>query len=268
MDALLLEYYQFKDLFEKLPNLINEKFEYDDSLLLTLLSFKTSPLFYSKNDKYDLYNKFNSNKFNDFIIECAISLSINNDYEKLLFLYGMIISDTTINYLRQYLEQIVPEYPINEAINMIDSIIADKNEINIKDSLLDKYPEAFNYYTYMDKLVHRPLVRIFSFFGSTNYFKRAYKKMKKFYKSKTKKKIFKIEKNETKYSDTYSTKIFNKDKNEFKLDDKIYKFEFNDLMDFINDKIYKKINALNAYLFDNYKDNFIKEFNILDDKKI
>ena len=44
MDALLLEYYQFKDLFEKLPNLINEKFEYDDSLLLTLLSFKTSPL--------------------------------------------------------------------------------------------------------------------------------------------------------------------------------------------------------------------------------
>ena len=268
MDGIIIKYYQFNNLINRLPSVIKDKFNYDDSLLLSLLSFKSSARFYSKRDKHQIYNRIDSELYKDFILDSAINLSINNDYEKLLFLYGLIISDTTSYYLKIYLEQISDEYSFNESLNMVDKIYADKNNLNINESILKQFPTAFIYHKYMDELIHTSFIRNFGFFSTDNYFKIAYKKMRKFYKKNTKNKIGNLDKNETIYPETYSTKIFNKDRNEFVIDNKKYKYELNEFINFIDDIIYKKIDALNNYLFFNQEKDFIKEFNIPKDKKI
>ena len=265
MDGIIIKYFQFKNVLDKLPIEIKEKISYDDSSLFSLISFKSSTRFYSKKDKYDLYNKMNNESFNKLIVDLTLKLFSDNNFNELLFLYGLIISETVDNYLNQYLSQISKDYTINESINMADKIIADKYEFNIN-NLISNYPNSFVYYPYMDKFIHILLVKYYNFFGSTNYFKRAYKKMKKFYKNKTKPKIYNLDIIETRYDDKYSTIIFNKDKNEFIIDDKKYNYEFNDFINFISNRINDKINAVNAYLFDNQSDLFRDEFNI--DKNI
>ena len=267
MDAIIIKYYGFQYVLNKLPNEIKEKLSYDDSLLFSLISFKSSPRFYSKKDKYDIFNKINNESFKNIIIDSTISLFTDNDFNKLLFLYGLVISDEIDNYLNQYLNQISKDYSLNESINMADKIIADKYEFNT-DDLIKNYPDSFIYYDYMDELIHLLFIKYYNFFGSTNYFKIAYRKMKKFYKNKTKPKIFNLEINESRYFDKYSTVIFNKNREEYIINNKNYHYDFNDFIDFIYSKIYDKINAINAFLFDNINDLFIKEYNIDPDIKI
>lgn len=267
MNALILKYFCFKKLIDKEPELIKEKLEYDDSLLFSLLSFKQSAMFYSKKDKYDIYNKLNNESFIDLIIESAINLSKENDYNQLLFLYSFVIDYYVDYYITPYLSIFAKDYSLCEACNMLDSIVANQNEFNISIPLSKQFKDAFKYYDYMDDLIHLIMIKLYNFFGSTNYFKIAYKKTKKFYKN-YKAKINGINKKELKYPETYSTSILNKNKDEYEIYDKVLKYDLNEYINYINNIINRKIKSLNAYLFDNFKDDFIKEFNIPVDKKI
>ena len=130
MNALILKYFCFKKLIDKEPELIKEKLEYDDSLLFSLLSFKQSAMFYSKKDKYEIYNKLNNESFIDLIIESAINLSKENDYNKLLFLYSFVIDYYVDYYITPYLSIFAKDYSLCEATNMLDSIVANQNEFN------------------------------------------------------------------------------------------------------------------------------------------
>ena len=261
MDALILKYYIFKKLIEKLPNVIKANLQYTDNELVNYVSFNTSPLFINK-DKYELYDNFKSDKYKDFIIEVIINLSIKNDYQKLLFTYGLLISNYVDIYFNEYLRNIDSETSINILFNMLDLYVSEINEIDLNDKIFNE----FTYYDYMDELIHSPLIRIYNFLCSKAYFNIAYKKMNKFYNKN--KKIRNYKKEECIYPTTINTLLLNKDKKKMTVLGKNINYDLNDFINYVTNKLLNDIKAINEYLFEKQNDHFREIFNIDKDKKI
>ena len=190
MDKIILNYYFFKKVIDKLDDNIKSNLRYDEDLLLNLSNFKSSPLFFDiyklKNDrKYNMYENFHSELFDEFLIECAINLEKENSYKKLLLFYGMLTHHVLESQIDPYLNALKSDdYDIRYAENMIDYYYSKKLELDIiKKPLNDKLPQAFLYLDYMDELIHNPMIKVFKLMSSKNYFKKCYKKLRRFYSS-------------------------------------------------------------------------------------
>ena len=261
MDGLALKYFIFKKLIDKLPIVIKDNLHYQDSDLINYISFDSSSLFVNK-DKYQIYDNFRSPKYNDFIVEVIINLSIKNDYEKLLFVYGILVSDYTNKYFNEYLSNFNNEESKYRLLNMIDLYISKTYEIDLNDELFKNY----TYYNYMDELIHSPMIRIYNFLCSNEYFKNAYKKMNSFYQKN--KKIKSLNKEDYIFPDEVLTSILNNERNKIKILNKEINYDIDQYIDYVTNKIFDDIKGINEYLFEKNDTRFREIFKINKDKKI
>lgn len=236
-----LNYYLYKRILNNLDEYIKNKIEDNDINILNFITFKYIPNYYSKKDKYNLKEGFSSEKFNDFIVECAINLDKENDFYNLLFLYSLIISDTSFKLLNQN--------NINK--DDIDYYISKKYDIKFDiDFYKNNNKKLYKYNEKMHELVSNPLVRIFDLFNSYYYFVNGYKK----YKKKFKKEI-----------DNYVEKEISFDQSNF-INKKINNID--EFIEYIIIKINDKIISINEYLFEQNDKKFREEFNINKEKKV
>lgn len=270
MNAPYLHYSFFKKVTEGIPNYIKKEIEYDDDLIFNLSGFNDIGYYYSLKSFKDKYNFSDSlkEKFDEFIVECIIKLSKENDYESLYFLYAMISNNVIDKYLNQYVDSVKGNKLRKEKLyKMIDFSIASKDNFDIKNNnLYKRFKKSFNYYKYMDNLIHEPCIGTLKFLASTEYFKRCYKKKKKFYKSFTNYNI--------RYPyHKFISLLFRTKKN---INDFIMKDNRNIDLILISDKTINKaldevleyIEAINEYLFDLKESNLRKLFNIKKEKKL
>lgn len=270
MNAPYLHYIFLKKVTLKLDPMILNELEYDDNLIFNLSNFKNIGNFYSLKSFKDKYN-FTSNlndKFNEFIVECLLNIEKHNDYNQLYFVYALISSYTLEKYINEYIESLNNDKLNDEEINkMIDFSIASENNIDIsKNNLYKIFKNSFNYYDYMDNLIHNPCIRLFKFLASTNYFKKCYKNKKKYYK--------KFMNYNLRYPIHKFISLIFKSKKRVK--DMIYKDNrLNDLkliddntLDLALNDVLNQIKAINEYLFDDKESDLRKIYNIENDKKI
>ena len=82
-------------------------------------------------------------------------------------------SDPDAAKARYYLgkaKKFIHEAPLTQ---VIDFSIASKDNIDIsKNNLYKIFKNTFEYYDYMDELIHNPCIKLFRLMASTNYFKR------------------------------------------------------------------------------------------------
>ncbi len=270
MKAPYLHYAFFKKVTLDLNPMIKNEIIYDDNLIFNLSNFINIGDYYSLKsfkDKYDFNNKLNE-KFNEFIVECLILLNKHNEYDKLYFLYSLVSSYTLDKYINEYIESLNNDVLSKEEIyKMIDFSIASKDNIDIsKNNLYKIFKNSFEYYNYMDDLIHNPCIRVLKFMASKAYFIRCYKKKKKYYKSFMK------------YNIKYPLHLLLSKitKSKIKTKDLIYK-DIRDIdLPLISDELLEKayidtkmqINAINEYLFDDKDSNVRRLYNIDKDKKI
>ncbi len=236
-----LNYYLFNQIVDNLDGYIKSKFEYENTDILSYIYFKNVPSCYSKKDKYKLVENFNTDKFKDFIIECAINLSKENDFDNLLFLYGLIISYSS--------SKLLSKYEIDK--NLIDNYISKKYEILFDINYFkDNSKKIFNYTEKMDDMVHNPLIRIFDLFLSNNYFSRGYKKCKKYFKKESK---------NINTIDEINIEIPSINK---------YIKNIDDFIDYIYNEIKEIIDSVNTYLIERNDKQIRVIFNIDKEKKL
>ncbi len=270
MKAPYLHYTFFKKVTLNIESMIKKEIEYDDNLIFNLANFNNIGYFYSLKsfkDKYQFTDKLNE-KFDEFIVECLLNIEKHNNYNQLFFLYSLVASNTLEKYLNKYLESIENDKLNDEEIyKMIDFSISSKDNIDIsKNNLYKIFKNSFEYYDYMDELIHNPCIKLFRFMASTNYFKRCYKNKKKYYKSFMKtnlrypihllvSKMFRSKKRtkDMLYNDPRDTDIP-------LITDGMLDIAYKDVM--------KKIEAINAYLFDDKESDLRKEFNIDNEQKL
>ena len=285
----MIHYFFFKDVISKLDSNIQNSLDYDDNLIFNFANFNTTPSFYKlfnlfKNDKYKIQNYFDSNEFNSFIVDSIINLQKDNDYKKLLFLYGMVSHRILNNYLYPYVHALKSnEYSFNIALNMLDFYYSKYNGFDVKkESIYKKFPDSFIYYDYMDELIRNPLIKNFKLMSSKEYFIRCYKKKKKFYKkyAKVRYKIIYlsiisifyhkhgITPKEFPYKDRIDTKLLNKKKDYFKIGEKDYNDTFEEIIQKALKETTSTIQAINSYLFSNNDTKIRKIFNIPETKKL
>lgn len=289
MYGAMIHYYFFKDVIENLDNSVKTKLEYDDNLIFNFANFNSSPSFYKlfnfiKNDKYSVQDYFDKEDCNSIIVESAINLEKNNDYKKLLFLYGMIAHKTLNNYLYPYINSLKSNtYSFNTGLNMIDFYYSKRNGMDVtKESIYKKFKDSFVYYDYMDELIRYPMVKICKLMASETYFTKCYKRKKKFYKkfAKVKYKIVWLKfislffhKNgiapkEFPYRKNVDTNLLNMKKIEFQLGENIYNDNIDELINKALKDTLNRIKAVNDYLFSHVDKNFRKIYNISLEKKL
>ena len=286
MHGVMLNYYLYSNIINELPNQLDDKKGISKDLLFNFANFNTTPWFYHgfhKKDKYDLYNKLNSDKFNDFYVDTLIELKKDLSYEKVLFIYGIYINHYFMNKIYAYINALKHKNTnIYEALNMLDYYISNKYyNIDLKKTNLRMYFEdGFNYYPYMDKLIHNPLLKEFDIFLSKNYLIKCYKKKRNFYDFCTKSHfgfkrlffkiggVFRHNKN-TKYyfyQNKIDTYLLNIVKKEYIIDDNKYKYTFEEYLNYIKKEILKNLSDINDYIFNDKDKKLRKLFDIKNER--
>lgn len=294
MKGSFINYYFMKDCIKEIPNAVKDVFPKENSIYFNMANFSTVSIYsfiYNpfKKDKYELDLKLRSSYLN-FIVECAIllksSMEENDSYfiESLLFLYGLITTNTLSDYLYPYLKGIKKDaLNLDSALNILDTYMAKKNKIDLtKESLYSLFPNAYTYYDSIEQLIRNPMVKCYRFMGTNTYYKKSYKRFNKFAKhSKDQSRLwdyklfdnlFRRKKNKKIYL------IYTKDEDSTLLNLKkeayivngIEKHEsFEQLLKLAKDKAIKRIEALNNYLFiPKGEQEFREEFHIDKLKKL
>lgn len=270
MNAPYFHYSFFKKVTEGIPYYIKKEIEYDDDLIFNLSGFNDIGNYYSLKsfkDKYNFTNLLNE-KFDEFIVECLIKLSKENNYQTLYFVYALISNHILDKYLNEYVDSVKGNNLRKEKLlKMIDFSIASKENTDIKNNnLYKKFKNSFTYHKYMDNLIHEPCIATFKFLASTEYFKKCYKKKKKYFKTFTK----------FNYKYPYHKFISILFRSKKNIKDFIMKDKRNIDLILISDKTINKayyevldsINIINQYLFDFKESDLRKLFNIPKEKKI
>ncbi len=267
MNRIIIKYYFFKDLLTKLNNNLIIKFNYNNDDLFNYSSFIDLPSyynFYKKSKPFFNKNVFNNDNdiFLSFIRELVLNIDRKNDFDNLLFIYGLLSSFILDKNLDKYYESNEIEDK-NIIDNMLDYHLMKTNDnIDLSSNYLFKLFKNINYTNKMKQLVHYPFVKIYNQFGEVQFINNCYKKRKSFYKHYAIKNIF-------------SPKFIFKNK-KYKLKYRYIKYEsideklLSDLDYIINKSIYEVneyIDTINLYLFENKDKDFRKLFKINDDYK-
>ena len=154
---------------------------------------------------------------------------------------------------------------------MLDFYYYSIDNINTKMNLYNQFKDSFNYYDYMDELIHNPIIKSISFLASKNYFNRCYKNKIKFYKRfklnhrryilhKIISKIFKSKYNIKDFinKNKIDTKLLNLANNEIDINDKKINKSLDDVIAIARDELNNYIDAINDYLFNDRDKNINK----------
>ena len=286
MNGFMIRYYFLKKIINKLPEVIKKELEYTDDTLFDLATFLSTPYFYKllskfRKDKYKIYQRFDIDNLEKLLLESIILLSKVHDYKKLLLVYSMEAYISFDKYIIPYINTFKDEKTsLTEALLDLDYYYTLKyDNIDLsKTRISDIFKTKFIYQKYMDDLIHKPFVKVYSFFLSEEYMKKSYKNKNKFLRHHTKKKkgikllltklndkLFynklPITLHELSYNDFVDTKILNLEKNTYSFDGKDIKLDFDEFIEKIINITYERIYAINEYLFYKKSDKLLKLYN-------
>ena len=274
----ILKYHIFKNVLNNVNIDFNSNVEITDDLLFNLANFNTVSNYYTilKNNKYDINSKFN-NGFNDFFIDCLINTNKEYDYNKLIFIYALYSSNEIDNYINQYIDNLNINIDKNIIYNMIDKYISTKIDINLNNKLINIFKDGFNYYDYIDDVIHNPLIKHYYIMSSYNLYKLFYKYKYKFYKHYTSNNLYILihkirhlnnKSKYFKYKYEITDDILNISNNEYNINDKKCNYNLDKLIEYIINKLVTNIEIFNKYFIENDDKELRKLFKINKDKKI
>lgn len=282
----LTHYYFLKKINEKLNSLVINNIEITDDLTFNAANFNNTTYFYKLisfgRDKYNIAEKYEEG-FNSFIADCLLNINKNNDFNALYFIYGMVSTHILDSYLKQLTDAFKNE-KLNylTASNMGDYYIGKINDIDLcKTTIYKEFKNSFEYPDYLDDLIHSACIRNFKLMASNNYFKKAYKRKKAFYKRYTKASILtpflwlgyiikfkKIKFSQFRHRENINFDILNTKKLQYKLNGTTVNYTFNEVINAAYDEALNVISKIDDYVFNN-KDKGIREyFNIPKDKEM
>lgn len=293
MSLNMLHYYFLKKIINNIPKNIIINFSYTNDMLFDLSTFNDLGLYYKilnpiKKDKYKINEKLQSEKFNDFILECISICKKNNNYNQLLAIYAMIAHNILTEHVNTFLSvRLSRRLKYDKACNIIDCYYSKINDnINLyKMDLTDFFLNGFRYYDFLDELIHNPLIKHFSFFCSKEYYtkaaKRKYFVFRHLKRSRTKIKlifyklydIFLNHRGKPKaslylYPKKLNTSLFNITKKPYLINDETFNYSLDEVINIALAEAIEYINALNNYLFNDNEKQLKKLFKLNKDEKL
>ncbi len=287
----MLYYYNLKKIIDKMPSNVTKSMDLSDDAIFNAATFTDLGRFYTQNlikkDKYKINEKIESEKFLDFLFECTQTFKKDVSPEQLLYIYGFISHYFVSNQIQAFLSSKVNrKTSFDYLTNMLDYYFTKVNDSFdlSKDTLYHKFPNGFNYTDEMDELIHNPLIKVFSFFGSKEYFTKAMLHKKRYYRSFAKKSIFKYipfkiydlifnhrGKPKAKfyhYQNKVDTKILNLQNKPYLVGDQTFNYNIKEVLDIALKEALDMIKIINSFFFNNDDKEYRKLFKIDKDQKI
>ncbi len=291
MMITMLYYYNLKKIIDKMPSHVTKSMDLSDDSFFNAATFSDLGRFYTQNlikkDKYSIHKKIEGDHFKEFLFECTQTFKKDINPEQLLFIYGFINHYFLNNQIQAFLSSKVnKKVSFDYLTNMLDYYFTKVNDSYdlSKNTLYQKFPNGFQYTESMDDLVRNPLIKVFSFFGSKEYFTKAMIHKKRYYRSFAKRSIlkyipFKIYdiifnhrgKPKAKfyhYSNKVDTKILNLQNKPYLVGDETFTYNIKEVLDLALKEALDMIKIINSFLFNNDEKEYRKLFNIEKDQKI
>lgn len=287
----MLYYYNLKKIIEKLPDNATRSLDLSDDAIFNAATFTDLGRFYTQNlikkDKYAIDKKIENEKFYEFMFEVTQTFKKEVNPEQLLFIYGLINHYFLKNNLEQYLSvRVDKKRSFDNLTNMLDyyyTKINDSYDLS-KNTIYQKFPNGFNYTDSMDELIHNPLIKVHSFFRSKEYFTKAMKHKKRYYRSFVKANFMKYipyklydiifnhrgkpkAKNYV-YKNKVDTTILNIQKKPYLVGDETFNYSLKEILDIALKQALDMIKIINSFFFYNDDKEYRKIFNIDKDQKI
>ncbi|MBR4496686.1 MAG: hypothetical protein IKP12_06100 [Acholeplasmatales bacterium] len=287
----MLYYYNLKKIIQKMPSNVTKSMDLSDDAIFNAATFTDLGRFFTQNlikkDKYALHKKIEGEKFNEFLFECTQTFKKDVNPEQLLFIYGFINHYYVTNQIQAFLSSKVnKKVSYDYLTNMLDYYFTKVNDSYdlSKDTLYKKFPNAFTYTESMDDLIKNPLIKVFSFFGSKEYFTKAMLHKKRYYKSFAKRSIFKYipykiydivfnhrgkpKAKNYHYNNKVDTKILNFQNKPYLVGDETFKYNVKEVLEIALKESLELIKIINSFFFNNEEKEYRKFFNIEKDQKI
>ncbi|MGM9969368.1 MAG: hypothetical protein ACI35S_03125 [Anaeroplasma sp.] len=277
MNGEMLQYYFYKNRINNLPNSIKNALEYDDDLLFCLSTFSSTGFYFRilnpfKKDRYKLDNFFNSNMVEIIIKDALLKIKKDDNLKELMFIYALECSYLLNSEINNYYKELNLDISKHSFLNMVDyfySLKYDNFDVS-KNKISKKFLNGFNYYDYMENIIHNPCIKYYNFFCSRSYYSRSIKRKKQFYKylsiSKHKIKYFilkfydllfnhfgKPKAADYVYLSKVDTRILNLTKD-------LYIHSLDEVIENTAKKCDEKIKAINDFLFNNKEKKFNELF--------
>ena len=287
----MLYYYNLKNLIDKLPSNVTKSMDLSNDSIFNAATFPDLGRFYTQNllkkDKYAINKKIDSDKFKEFLFECSQVFKNNANPNQLIFIYGLVNHHYLKKNIDEYLTPRINKLNSYDYLtNMIDYYFTKVNDSYdlSKKTIYKLFPNGFSYNEDMDDLVHNPLIKIFSFFGSNEYFSKAMVHKKRYYRSFTKRSTIKYipyriydfifnhrGKPKAKYyfyKNKVDTTILNLQKKPYQVGEETYNYNLKEILEKSLNEAYNVIKILNNYYFNNFEKEYRQYFNIEKDQKI
>ena len=124
------------------------------------------------------------------------------------------------------------------------------DEIDLtKTSIYKLFPNSFYYTKEMNDLISHPMIKIYSFLEPNNYFTKAMKKKKSYYKKRRYLKFMDLE-------------FLNLDKKPYIIGDQTYSYSLNEVIELARKNTLKQIAIINEHIFDKKDEKYNELFNI------
>ena len=287
----MLYYYNLKNLIDKLPSNVTKSMDLSNDSIFNAATFPDLGRFYTQNlikkDKYAINKKIDSDKFKEFLFECSQVFKSNANPNQLIFIYGLVNHHYLKKNIDEYLTPRINKLNSYDYLtNMIDYYFTKVNDSYdlSKDTLYKKFPNAFTYTESMDDLIKNPLIKVFSFFGSKEYFTKAMLHKKRYYKSFAKRSIFKYipykiydivfnrrgkpKAKNYHYNNKVDKKILNFQNKPYLVGDETFKYNVKEVLEIALKESLELIKIINSFFFNNEEKEYRKFFNIEKDQKI
>ncbi len=287
----MLYYYNLKNLIEKLPSNVTKSMDLSNDSIFNAATFPDLGRFYTQNlikkDKYKINLKIEGEKHKEFLFECCQIFKKNFNPEHLLLIYGFISHYYLTNQIQAYLSSRVnKKNPYDYLTNMLDYYFTKVNDSYdlSKNTIYNKFPNGFTYTESMDDLVKNPLIKVFSFFGSNEYFTKSMSHKINYYRSFTKRnklkvipfKIYDIIFNHRgkpkakyyHYKNKVDTTILNFQNKPYLVGDDTFSYNIKEVLEIALKESLEEIKIINSFFFNNDEKEYRKLFNIEKDQKI
>ena len=252
----MLYYYNLQEIIKQLPKNITQSMNLSNDNVFNYATFNDLGNFYKpglfRKDKYKLAIKLQDEHFYDFINEAIIKFSKTANPDQLLLIYAMlahyILEEEIQKYLSARISKIEPYILLTKKIDKYYTQIND--DINLsKTKIYNLFPRSFVYKKEMNDLISHPMIKVYSFLESNNYFLRAMKKKKSYYKRCWFPKVMDLE-------------FLNLEKKPYIIGEQTYTYSLDEIIESARKKTLKQISIINEHIFDKKDEKYNELFKI------